>query len=180
MVVNPSAPAGRATKYARPEFERRFLLSGLPPGRAVGTVAIADRYLTGSRLRLRRTERIEPAGEGPVFKLTQKVPADDGGPGLITTVYLSRAEFDLLATLPGEELKKTRHSLPPLGVDVFEGRLERLVLAEAEFDTQQECTGFSPPQFVVAEVTHDVRFTGGALAAADASDVRDVLRSFGL
>lgn len=177
---HPSAPAGKATKYARREHERRFLLADLPPGEPVRTVVIHDRYLTGTRLRLRRMGQVAPPGQAVVYKLTQKVPAPDGGPGLLTNTYLSEPEFNVFAALPGAVLVKTRHSFPPLGVDVFGGELDGLLLAEAEFETEEECEAFIPPDFVVAEVTHDVRFTGGALVTTDAAGIRAALRAFGL
>jgi hypothetical protein len=43
------------SKYARVEIERRFLLEGVPEGEDVLVVhEIDDRYLDGTRLRLRR------------------------------------------------------------------------------------------------------------------------------
>ena len=118
--------------------------------------------------------------DATVFKLTQKIAAPEGGPGLITTMYLTESEFDLLAGLDGRVISKVRHSIPPLGVDVFADELAGLTLAEAEFETEEECQSFVPPAFVIAEVTHDVRFTGGRLAVTDAADLRAALRSFGL
>ncbi|WP_235619180.1 hypothetical protein [Embleya scabrispora] len=120
-------------KYARIERERRFLLAAPPaPADVTTTWAIGDRYLTGTRLRLRRVERPDGSCE---FKLTQKVPVVRPGAiqGLITNTYLSAAEYDLLATLPARVLSKTRFGVPPVGVDVFDGPLRGLVLAEAEF-----------------------------------------------
>src|SRR4051812_48788055 len=126
MGDNPSAPRGKELKYARCEYERRFLLSGLPAGTTMGIAEITDRYLPGTRLRLRRVDYLEPAGRAPVLKLTQKVPGQGGSPGLITNTYLSEAEYEMLATLPATALTKTRHSIPPFGVDVFRGELEGL------------------------------------------------------
>ena len=64
----------RAGKYARVERERRFLLADLPARAAAATPRrITDRYLTGTRLRLRLVEHQD--GGGCVYKLTQKVPA---------------------------------------------------------------------------------------------------------
>ena len=180
MDDNPSAPAGKSTKYARPEHERRFLLATLPAGVPTRTVAIEDRYFVGTTLRLRRVECIDPAGDPTLFKLTQKVPAPDGGPGLLTNTYLSKAEHAMLATLPAAVLTKTRHSYPPLGVDVFTGALAGLLLAEAEFDTEEECRAYPPPEFAVAEVTYDQRFTGGRLAVTDEAGLRQALQSFGI
>jgi hypothetical protein len=119
---NPSAPAHKQCKYARPEWERRFLLAGIPPGEVVQTADVTDHYLLGTRLRLRRTIEVGPHGTRTVYKFTQKVPALDGGPGLITTVYLNAAEYDRLAALSATVLRKTRLSIPPLGVDVFAAR----------------------------------------------------------
>jgi hypothetical protein len=140
---------------------------------------ISDRYLVGTRLRLRRSE--SPDG-GSELKLTQKVPAARPGPvqGLITSTYLSPAEYDLLASLPAAVLSKTRLSVPPLGVDVFGGLLRGLVLAEAEFTTDQEALLFSPPRECLAEVTDDVRFTGGRLVQTSRHHLLQWLAEYGL
>jgi hypothetical protein len=51
--INPSAPPGKSQRHARPERERRFRLAGLPAGAVERTTRIVDRYITGTRLRLR-------------------------------------------------------------------------------------------------------------------------------
>jgi hypothetical protein len=133
----PEEPV-REGKYARVERERRFLLAGPPPASA-GTARrrITDRYLPGTRLRLRRAEYLDSGA--CEFKLTQKVPVGRPGyaRGLTTNTYLSAAEYDLLASLHGEVLSKTRLSVPPLSIDVFGPPLYGLVLGEAEFATDQ-------------------------------------------
>lgn len=100
--------------------------------------------------------------------------------GLITNIYLSAAEYDLLAALPGQVLAKTRLSVPPLGIDVFDPPLHGLVLAEAEFTTDHEAQSFIPPRIAVAEVTGDVRFTGGSLARTKRHDLLIWLAEFGI
>jgi hypothetical protein len=61
-------------------------------------------------------------------------------------MYLSRAEHDhLAAALPGTTLAKTRYSIPPLGIDVFDPPLHGLIIAEAEFGTEAELHAFQPP-----------------------------------
>ncbi|WP_225850807.1 hypothetical protein [Streptomyces sp. HPF1205] len=168
-------------KYARIERERRFLLAGPPPASAVtATRRITDRYLPGTRLRLRR---VEGPDRGTVeYKLTQKVPAGRPGPvqGLITNTYLSRSEYDLLASLPAAVLSKTRLSVPPLGVDVFDPPLHGLILAEAEFATDEAALSFRPPAGCVAEVTDDARFTGGSLVRTDRRDLLARLAEYGI
>ena len=47
---HPDAPAGKATKYARVERERRFLFAAPPSGTPTRRVLIEDRYLRGTRL----------------------------------------------------------------------------------------------------------------------------------
>jgi hypothetical protein len=63
---------GHRDKYALVERERRFLLAALPSGvRLTDERHITDRYLTGTRLRLRRVTR---AGSGL---------GDESGPGVV-------------------------------------------------------------------------------------------------
>lgn len=193
-------PVQRPGKYARVERERRFLLPGPPTPLPPGTGRrITDRYITGTRMRLRR---IAPADERPrtaqdarpapgeprlpppavELKLTQKIPADRPGPvqGLITNTYLSPAEYDVFAALPARVLRKTRYSLPPFGIDVFDPPLHGLVLAEAEFDSDQETRALAVPEFAVAEVTADPRFTGGRLAATGHRELSAWLGGYGI
>ena len=178
-MVHPDAPPGKSMKYARSELERRFLLASVPRDTPpIRTVVIADRYVHGTRLRLRRSEENEGAESRTAFELTQKIPSPDGGPGLITTAYLSQEEFNVFARLPAAPLGKTRLSIPPFGVDVFTGSLTGLVLAEAEFDSDDHMARFSPPAFCVAEVTTDSRFTGARLAAASREELVETLEPF--
>ncbi len=90
-----------------------------------------------------------------VFKLTQKIPAPalGGQQGFVTNLYLSENEFQMLAQLSARELSKTRCSVPPFGIDVFEGELEGLILAEAEFASADEAEALTVPSYVVQEVS---------------------------
>ena len=171
-------PSGH--NYARIEWERRFLLKDSPRQAEVTNVRrIVDLYVDGTRLRLRHM--IDRDGD-EVFKLTQKLPADVPGArqGLITTLYLERQEFEVLSALPNRSLSKVRYSMPPFGIDVFEGTLKGLVLAEAEFHSDEEAASLAPPSFIVGEVTGDLRFTGGILATATRNDLRGWLADFGI
>jgi CYTH domain-containing protein len=174
---------GHRDKYALVERERRFLVAGLPPGgpgAASRRVDIVDRYLAGTRLRLRRAA--SPGSAKPELKLTQKVPAARPGPvrGLITNLYLSPAEYDVLATLPGTELAKTRLFFPPYSFDVFGPPRCGLVLAEVELGSDADLAACPPPPGSVAEVTNDDRFTGGRLAVTPRAELLGWLAGFGL
>jgi CYTH domain-containing protein len=176
-----SQEAVRDGKYARVERERRFLLAGPPPAAiAAAPRQITDRYLTGTRLRLRRVEH--PGGGPSEFKLTQKVPAGRPGPvrGMITNIYLSQPEYDRLATLPATVLSKTRVSVPPVSIDIFDPPRHGLVLAEAEFTTDDEASCFRPPPGSIAEVTDDARFSGGRLARTGRDELLAWLAEYGL
>ncbi|MFE2594293.1 hypothetical protein ACN6LC_000275 [Streptomyces violaceoruber] len=167
-------------KYSRVERERRFLLASPPnPSMVTVTRVITDRYVNGTRLRLRRADFADGRCE---LKLTQKVPVLLSGAiqGLITNTYLSPAEYDVLASLPATMLSKTRFSVPPLGVDVFDGRLQGLVLGEAEFTTDEEIQAFAPPAECVAEVTDDARFAGGCLVQASRQELLGWLAEYGI
>ena len=112
-----------SSKYARVEVERRFLLAGVPEGAEVLAVhEIDDRYLDGTRLRLRRMAQV---GGATQLKLTQKVARRrrHGRQGELTTLYLSEAEHAALARMPAAALSKSRLSIVPYGVDVFHGEL---------------------------------------------------------
>lgn len=167
-------------KYARVEWERRFLLNGFPDRVTVTRVRrIQDLYIEGTRLRLRRASD----GSGQVeFKLTQKLRDGPGGArqGLITTTYLSEQEFDVLANLPGRSLTKTRYSVAPFGIDVFEGQLQGLVLAEAEFSSDEEAAALDLPEFVGNEVSNDIRFTGGNIVRASRAEVAAWVAEYGI
>lgn len=171
----------REGKYARIERERRFLLASLPPASAVTTRRrITDRYLPGTRLRLRRVDYSN--GAECEFKFTQKVPADRPGhvQGLITNTYLSATEYELLASIPAEVLSKTRFSLPPLSIDVFDPPLHGLVMADVEFTTDEAARSFPLPPVAIAEVTDDFRFTGGNLARTRRHDLLAWLAEYGI
>lgn len=180
VITNPSAPAGKSLQYARLERERRFLLAELPAGEIVRRTNITDRYLSGTRLRLRRMVEARGDAAHTYYKFTQKIPGRDAGPGLLTTTYLSREEFDLLAVLPGSTLRKVRYSIPPFGIDVFESPLSGLILAECEFEDDASMQSFVPPAWILAEVTRDLHFTGGQLARMSPEDLPELLLPFGL
>ena len=167
-------------KYARIERERRFLLDQFPSNTlAVRIRRITDRYIDGTTLRLR--EQSEDGGP-TVFKLTQKVPERASGAqqGLITSMYLTAGEFVVLAQLSAKKLSKTRYSVPPFGIDVFEGELEGLLLAEAEFDSAGDADALTLPSFILREISADKRFTGGQLARASRHDIRIWLLEYGI
>lgn len=134
---------------------------------------IHDRYLDGTRLRLRRmTEQCE--GAAPVFKLGQKVRPDPASAAVVlhTTMYLTEEEFEILSQLPAVTLEKTRYRFDLGGLrfatDVFHGRHDGLALIEADANDE-------PPPWTGRDVTEDERFTGAGLAMATPDEILQVL-----
>ena len=154
-------------KYAQIERERRWLCNEMPQDFVVFSKAISDTYFIETQLRLRAVRDL--ATLAYQFKLSRKA---DVSPSerIITTIYLSENEHNLIAKLPGNRLEKVRHSLRCsdgnlASVDVFSGALEGLSLLEMEFDNEAAMASYQPPNFAGAEVTADLRYTGGKLAA---------------
>jgi CYTH domain-containing protein len=167
-------------KYARIEWERRFLLNRFPAETVVTRFRhISDRYIEGTTVRLRQ----QSDNEGrTVFKLTQKLAdkGDGARQGLITSIYLTKVEFSIFAKLPARVLTKTRHSVPPFGIDVFDGVLSGLVLAEAEFSSAAEAAALVLPSFIGHEVSDDPRFTGGHLVTTSRRELENWLAQHGV
>lgn len=173
--MNDPATLGflKPEKYAAVERERRWLCAGLPDLPLLRAEAIHDLYVEGSRLRLREARPV--GGGAPILRLSKKA---DLAPDrrLITTLYLSPEEYALFADLPGRVLEKTRHYYASeeatLSVDRFEGALEGLFLAEAEFEDDAAMATFADPAFAIREVTDDSRYTGGMLVRAGIPDAK--------
>lgn len=150
-------------RYARVERERRWLLGSIPdlPDGAQ-TQVIADRYVRGTRLRLRQ---VTDADGTVTRKLGHKVRLGEGAAAVAcTSMYLDDAEWDLLVALPADVLVKRRTLVPydgtPIALDVFDGGL---VLAEIDAGDgpQRELPAAWD---VVREVSDEEAFTGAALA----------------
>jgi CYTH domain-containing protein len=180
-VVSPAdmkLAAPGVSRYARLERERRYLLRELPPGLKLSDphTQITDNYVTGTRLRLRKV-RVPETNEW-TLKLTQKhTPSPpDFSRALITNMYLSPYEYEVLSVFEGNELRKNRYPFEHGGrlysVDVFLGPLRGLVLAETDFETDEEMDAFPAPAFAHADVTRDELFTGGRLFELTAEELR--------
>jgi CYTH domain-containing protein len=165
-------------KYERVERERRFLLREPPEGFDLRAdhAQITDNYITGTRLRLRKVRRVST--NEWTLKLTQKhAPRPpDFSRTLITSIYLNEYEYEVFSVFEGNELRKNRYPFEHEGrrysVDVFLGPLRGLILAETDFETDDEMEAFAPPAFASLEVTRDEMFTGARLVYLTAEEIR--------
>ena len=145
------------------EVERKFLVGEPPDLDGAESDEIEQGYLAiGSEgeVRVRR--------KGEKLVLTAK-----RGSGLSreeAEVELDRASFDELWELTeGRRLRKRRHVIPhgelKIELDVYEGDLEGLRVAEIEFSSEDEANGFDPPDWIGEEVTGDPRYLNETLAS---------------
>ncbi len=149
-------------RYAHLEREQRWLLDALPHGVTGPPTDIYDRYILGTRMRLRRA-----TSDGTtVHKLGQKVRVDAALPERVklTNIYLTEDEYEILAALPAAVLHKQRWHLRYEGRDVaIDVSTEpQLVLAEVELSADEP--RLTLPPFAGLDVTDDDRYSGGALA----------------
>lgn len=148
-------------KYAVVERERRYIVASLPEG-VISTRDILDRYVTGTRLRLREVRE----DDGSVTrKLTHKVRLSQGPAEVAcTNFYLDDAEWTLLAALPAQLLRKRRHLVRRDGLLVAVDELEDGTLI-AEIDDHDEPSDVVPEWLdVVDDVTSHEAWTGSPLA----------------
>ena len=148
-------------KYAVVERERRYRIGRLPDG-VSSTKEILDRYLTGTRLRLREVRE----SDGTVVrKLGHKVRLTDGPAEVAcTNFYLDDDEWALLAALPARLLRKRRHMIHRDGLVVAVDEHEDGTLI-AEIDDGDQASDVIPEWLdVVDDVTADEAWTGARLA----------------
>ena len=178
-------------KYAVVERERRFLLAGVPDLlHDVAARRIVDRYLDGTRLRLREVRHPDGRVER---KLNHKVRIGDSAREVASTsAYLADAEWVRLSALPGRDLVKDRYLVTldgqTIAVDVHAVVTDGpdagpLVLAEVDGGENWPDLGEAARAQLgaVREVTDDEAYTGAGLAVApapgiDAADLATTLR----
>ena len=155
-------------KYAHWVAERRFLVDGrsMPALDDSAARRIEDLYIDGGRLRLRKITM--PGGVDLEFKLAKKYAPDNPLIGPMTNLYLNAEEYAVFSVLPGARLAKRRHKVGAFVVDVFEGGLKGLVLAECEASNRMAAMAFDVPKWCVREVTNELEYTGWRLAQQQA------------
>jgi adenylate cyclase len=86
-------------------------------------------------------------------------------------IELEAEQFEALWSLTDSARVSKRRYLVPLEdaeltaeVDVFQGELEGLVVAEVEFGSEDESAAFKPPAWFGRELTGDERYANASLA----------------
>ena len=84
-------------------------------------------------------------------------------------VELDETQFEALwPATEGRRLRKRRYVIPygnfEIELDVYGGELEGLVIAEVEFESEEQADRFGPPGWFGREVTGEDAFTNRSLA----------------
>ena len=146
------------------EIERKFLVKTLPDGyERCPFHHIEQAYLcTDPVVRVRK--------EDDSYYLTYK------SKGLLAreeyNLPLTEASYaHLLSKADGNVLTKTRYLLPCPGhehlaieLDVFQGKFDGLILAEVEFETEDEARAFTPPEGFGEDVTFSGKYQNSRLS----------------
>ena len=146
------------------EIERKFLVKQLPSNlNECENRWIEQGYLAatrdGTQVRLRK------AGT----RHTLAVKRGRGHNRQEWEIDLIPEQFnELWSGTEGRRLKKTRYEIPygdhVIEVDVYDGRNHGLVVAEVEFDDDEQCTRFIPPKWFGKEVSGKSRYSNVKLA----------------
>jgi len=146
------------------EIERKFLVNELPseidfyPHSEIvqGYLMITD---NGIEVRVRkkggRCYHTVKSGSGLVRKESEK--------------EISESEFiEQWPGTQGKRVQKVRYEIEYdehiIELDIYSGNLAGLVVAEVEFESEEDSTHFEPPEWFGEEVTHDERYKNKSLA----------------
>ena len=138
------------------EIERKYLLKELPELENYESHKIEQAYLcTGPVVRVRR--------EDEAYYMTYK------GGGLMAreeyNLPLNKESYEhLVKKADGNVISKTRYLIPleleglVAEVDVFEPPFAPLIMAEVEFESEEQANKFTSPEWFGEEVTFDGRY----------------------
>ena len=143
------------------EIERKFLISKLPEHlESFPCHQIEQGYLcTQPVVRIRKQD--------DSYYLTYK-----------SSGMMIREEYNLPLTAQSYEhlrpkadgilITKKRYCIPyrnhTIELDIFEGELAPLILAEVEFSTKDEAVNFIPPEWFIEDVTHSILYHNSYLS----------------
>lgn len=164
------------------EFELTYLPKLLPVGVLSSPFKkMLDIYVPASiphpNLRIRKS--------GEQLEITKKQPLaqNDRSHQIEETIVLNEEEYQELQNIAGKRVAKTRYlyreNNRQYEVDIFEGDLKGLVLVDVEFSSAQEKALFTPPDWLLVEVTQINTFAGGMLCGKKYSDIEEKLTEFG-
>ena len=163
------------------EKELTYLAKKLPEGLAdCDFKEIIDIFIPKSS----RHPTVRIRKNGDKYEITKKEPVDENDKSEMQedTVPLTEEEFKTLSTVDGKRTRKLRYYYNHNGriaeVDVFQDNLKGLVLVDFEFETSEEKTAFTIPDFCLTEVTQEEFIAGGMVCGKSYEDLIEDLTKF--
>ncbi len=157
------------------EIERKFLIEKLPDlSEAFDVWKIEQAYLAD-----KPTLRIRKKNDEYILTYKNRKKTDETGLETVASVNeeieipLPESIYEhLLQKKMGHIVKKTRYLFRldddhKIELDIFEGRLEGLIMAEVEFTDVADANGFVPPAWFGKEVSGDKRYTNKNLSKVE-------------
>lgn len=144
------------------EIERKFLIKNLPDNLSSYPYhQIEQGYLcTAPVVRIRRQDEeyyLTYKSKGLMVREEYNLP-------LTIESYAH-----LLPKIDGILISKKRYLIPiesglTIELDIFEGKLSPLILAEVEFDTEEQAKAFTPPEWFGEDVTYSMDYHNSVLS----------------
>lgn len=146
------------------EIERKFLIRDIPED--VKSSA-PNRSILQGYLITEGSEELRIRQKGKYFFITSK-----SGSGLVrneSELPISEQQFNLMWPFTeNKRVIKTRYTLQEgdltLELDEYHGSLEPLATLEVEFKSEEEAKRFTPPSYVLKDITEDNRYKNAQLA----------------
>ena len=142
------------------EIERKFTVKELPDLSQFAFHVMEQGYLnTDPVVRVRKEDDnyyLTYKGKGLLAREEYNIPLNE------------EAYYHLVEKSDGIIIRKKRYLIPyekyTIELDVFEEPYENLIIAEVEFDTEEEATAFEPPAWFEEDVTLDRRYHNSNLS----------------
>ena len=142
------------------EIERKFTIKELPDLSRYSFHVMEQGYLnTYPVVRVRKEDDnyyLTYKGKGLMAREEYNLPLDEA------------AYFHLIEKADGIIIRKKRYLIPfgkfTIELDVFEAPYENLIIAEVEFESEEEATTFQPPVWFDEDVTSDRRYHNSNLS----------------
>ncbi|MBX3300178.1 MAG: hypothetical protein KF736_12015 [Acidobacteria bacterium] len=170
-----------SNKTLETTLKRHFLIEALPEplSRASSHLQIFDKYIDGTRFRLRQVRDPYTSKWTRLLQQRHPIKLDEHTAVKVAEMVLDDAEYAVFERSTGQEVRINRyfHDLEPYTYefDVYLGRLWGLNTAAVRFVDVDSMVQFEPPPFAVAEVTNQPEFAAERLANASLDDLREAI-----
>jgi len=142
------------------EIERKFTIKELPDLDSYAYKKLTQAYLnTDPVIRIRREDNeyvLTYKGKGLLAREEHNLPLNE------------ESFYHLLPKADGLVISKTRYLIPyesyMIELDIFDGDLAPLIMAEVEFESEEDAHAFIPPTWFDQDVTQDKRYHNSNLS----------------